>query len=130
MLPATENAPDFGPASWGQSGKTGSDKIENPTAFKIGSSPQQRISFQLWRREMTDRELFGEIAVRKGFCSRVAISKALCRQRCLRKKERHQLIGMILLEQGAIDNSQLISILRHIDMLRPASGPGEIQPAL
>lgn len=84
---------------------------------------------------MTDRELFGEIAVRKGYCQRGDIRKALCRQRSLRRKGEHKLIGMILLEQGAIDNTQLISILRYMDMLSPGradiagQGPGAIQPA-
>ena len=84
---------------------------------------------------MNDRELFGEIAVRKGYCKRGDIRKALCKQRSLRKRGRHKLIGMILLEQGAIDNAQLISILRYIQMLRPAPrdiidlGPGAAQPS-
>lgn len=83
---------------------------------------------------MTDRELFGEIAVRKGFCKRGGIRKALCRQRSLRRKGKHKLIGMILLEQGAIDNSQLISILRHMQTLQPDRpdvidlGPGAPRP--
>lgn len=83
---------------------------------------------------MSNRELFGEIAVRKGYCGRTAIRRALCRQRSLRKHRRHMLIGMIMLEQGAIDNSQLIEILRCIQMLRPNTAqsmnidPGMFQP--
>jgi hypothetical protein len=33
------------------------------------------------------------------------------------------LIGMIMLEQGSIDNAQLIEILRCIQMLRPGTAP-------
>jgi len=74
---------------------------------------------------MSNRELFGEIAVRKGYCKRGDIRRALCRQRSLRGRGRHMLIGMILLEQGSIDNSQLIDILRCIQMLRPGTVPTE-----
>jgi hypothetical protein len=69
---------------------------------------------------MSNRELFGEIAVRKGYCKRGDIRKALCRQRSLKRHGGHMLIGMILLEQAAIDNAQLIEILRCIQTLRPA----------
>lgn len=83
---------------------------------------------------MTNRELFGEIAVRKGFCARSDIRRALCKQRSLRRRGEHKLMGMIMLEQGAIDNAQLISILRYIQMLdgeRPDTidtGPASPQP--
>jgi len=72
---------------------------------------------------MSNREFFGEIAVRKGYCKRGEIRRALCRQRSLRRHGRHMLIGMIMLEQGSIDNAQLIEILRCIQMLRPGTAP-------
>jgi len=72
-------------------------------------------------RTMNYRELFGQIAVRKGYCSRGHIRKALCRQRSLRRQGHNMLIGMILLDQGAVDSTQLIDILRFIHAMRTDS---------
>ncbi|KPJ59434.1 MAG: hypothetical protein AMS15_06980 [Planctomycetes bacterium DG_23] len=62
---------------------------------------------------MVEFRPFGEIAVGLGFCSRQDVEKGLEVQSDLRREGRkHKLIGMILLESGAISSSQLIQILR------------------
>ena len=56
---------------------------------------------------------FGEIAIGMGFSTKEDVDKALEIQRQLKeRKEPHKLIGMIMLEEGMIDTSQLIEILR------------------
>lgn len=59
---------------------------------------------------------FGEIAVGLGFCSREDVEKGLEIQRDLKRKgKKHKLIGMILLETGAISSAQLIQILKYYE---------------
>jgi hypothetical protein len=59
---------------------------------------------------------FGEIAVGLGFCSREDVEKGLEVQRELKRaRKKHKLIGMILLESGAISSAQLIQILRYYE---------------
>ncbi len=58
-------------------------------------------------------EKFGERAVRLGLVTTEQVARALERQKNLRhRKKAHKLTGIILLEQGAITNNQLIDILQ------------------
>ena len=59
------------------------------------------------------REKFGERAVRMGFVTEDEVRGALERQRSLAAEGRpHMLIGMVLLEMGALANDQLIQVLK------------------
>ena len=59
---------------------------------------------------------FGEIVVGLDFCSREDVEKGLEIQRDLKREgEKHKLIGMVLLETGAISSAQLIHILRYYE---------------
>jgi len=59
---------------------------------------------------------FGEIAVGLGFCSSEDVEKGLETQRGLKRKgKKHKLIGMILLERGAISSAHLIQILKYYE---------------
>ncbi len=65
----------------------------------------------------TSREPFGQVAVRKGYVSEQQVYDALARQRGLGERgEKHKLIGMILLEMGALGTTELIDILRLLNV--------------
>ena len=60
-----------------------------------------------------ERERFGERAVRMGFVTEAEVREALRLQRSLAgEKKPHMLIGLVLLEMGALTNEQLIEILK------------------
>ncbi|MBI2899322.1 MAG: hypothetical protein HYY17_04010 [Planctomycetes bacterium] len=62
------------------------------------------------------REPFGQVAIRKGYVSEQQVHEALVQQRCLKEKgEKHKLIGMVLLEMGALGTTELIDVLKHFD---------------
>ena len=66
---------------------------------------------------------FGEIVVGLDFCSREDVEKGLEIQRDLKREgKKHKLIGMILLEIGAISSAQLIQILRYYEEEAEARG--------
>jgi hypothetical protein len=57
---------------------------------------------------------FGDIATRLGYARPEDIEDALKAQReRVARGETHKLIGLVLLEKGAIDTEQLIDILKH-----------------
>src|SRR2546421_5501144 len=59
------------------------------------------------------RARFGEAALQAGFITQPALEKALTVQHERDKKgESHKLLGIILLEMGAISSDQLIGILK------------------
>ncbi len=59
------------------------------------------------------RERFGERAVRMGFIIEADVEAALDRQQELaREGKPHMLIGLVLLQMGALANDQLIAILK------------------
>ena len=63
--------------------------------------------------ESPARERFGERAVRMGFIIEADVEAALDRQRELaREGKPHMLIGLVLLQMGALANDQLIAILK------------------
>ncbi len=70
-------------------------------------------------------ELFGQIAVRKGFVSQRDVDEALARQKELESNGRpHRLIGMIMLEMGLLGTTELIEILRDIRTPGVPAGDG------
>jgi len=65
---------------------------------------------------MSQTEPFGQVAVKMGFCSQEDVDRALEDQRRLNSADKeHKLIGMILLENGALSTGQLIQILKYYD---------------
>ena len=65
---------------------------------------------------MPKYEPFGQVAVKMGFCSQEDVEKALEIQKGLPAQgKEHRLIGLILLESGALSTTQLIQILRYYD---------------
>ena len=63
------------------------------------------------------REPFGQVAVRKGYVTQGQVVDALLRQNdLLQKGSDHKLIGMIMLEMGALGTTELIDILRELDV--------------
>ena len=62
------------------------------------------------------REPFGQIAVRKGYVNQAQVTDTLGRQKQLADSgSSHKLIGMILLEMGALGTTELIDILRELN---------------
>ncbi len=63
--------------------------------------------------ESPAKERFGERAVRMGFIIEADVEAALDRQQELAKEGKpHILIGLVLLQMGALANDQLIAILK------------------
>ncbi len=64
------------------------------------------------------RKLFGEIAVHKGYCHRRDIDHALKIQRKLSASgSPPKMLGLIMLEEGLIDNTQLIDLVVELNKL-------------
>lgn len=65
---------------------------------------------------MKNRELFGEVAVRLGFVKPKDVQVALKIQEAERSaRKKHRLIGLIMLDRGILDNTQLIAVLKEIE---------------
>ena len=68
---------------------------------------------------MARQELFGEIAVRLGFVNRGQVDQALATQKHAQGSgQTHKLIGMHLLDAGALTSAQLIEVLREMERQR------------
>lgn len=68
---------------------------------------------------MARQELFGEIAIRMGFVTKAQVDEALAMQRRAKGNgQAHKLIGMHLLDAGALTNGQLIEVLREMERQR------------
>lgn len=63
------------------------------------------------------RELMGQVAIRKGYLSQGQLEEAIARQK---NGSAHRLLGLILLESGFISNDQLIDVLREIRQITTA----------
>ena len=64
------------------------------------------------------RKLFGELAVQKGYCSRKELKTAQEKQRDMAAHEQHpKMLGLILLQEGTIDNTQFIDLLMELDKI-------------
>ena len=67
------------------------------------------------------REPFGRVAVRRGYVNETQVSDALTRQRQLTETgSPHKLIGMIMLEMGALGTTELIEVLRELNIPAPS----------
>lgn len=68
---------------------------------------------------MARQEMFGEIAIRMGFVKRDQVDDALDSQKRARGNgQAHKLIGMLLLDSGALTSAQLIEVLREMEKQR------------
>jgi hypothetical protein len=64
---------------------------------------------------------FGEMAVALGFCTREDVQRALRAQRHSEQQGKPRvLIGILLVQQGAISTGQLIAVLRQYEEDRDA----------
>ena len=64
---------------------------------------------------------FGRVCVKLGFCTPQDVEKALEIQQTIDKNQKKRvLLGIIMLEQGMIDNAQLIKVLRYYETHPPA----------
>jgi UDP-glucose 4-epimerase len=61
------------------------------------------------------KEFFGEIAIRMGFVSHEQLDEALRLQKEMDRKGTHKLLGMLMLTEGMLSNSQLIQILKYME---------------
>ncbi len=66
------------------------------------------------------KERFGQVAIRRGYVSERQVTDALERQRELAQGgSAHKLIGMIMLEMGALGTTELIEVLRELNVPYP-----------
>ena len=64
------------------------------------------------------RKMFAEMAVRKVYCTQEDIDAALAIQAEKEDHEQHyKMLGLILLQEGMIDNSQFIDLLMDLDKI-------------
>lgn len=62
------------------------------------------------------REPFGQVAIRKGYVTPQQVTEALSRQEDIAAGgHAHKLIGMIMLEMGALGTTELIEVLREMN---------------
>jgi hypothetical protein len=62
------------------------------------------------------REPFGQVAVRKGYVTQLQVTEALARQKDIAAAgAAHKLIGMVMLEMGALGTTELIEVLREMN---------------
>lgn len=65
---------------------------------------------------------FGQVAVRKGYVTDGQVGEALAHQKELvATGAAHKRIGMIMLEMGALDTTELIEVLREMNVDAEAS---------
>jgi len=64
--------------------------------------------------ERTGRELFGQIAVRRGFVSAEHVHEALKIQQDLTHDGKRPLIGIILMELGMLSTTEMIDVLQEV----------------
>ena len=63
------------------------------------------------------RVRFGQTAIQKGYVTQNEVDEALVRQKDIRaRNEPHKLIGMIMLEMGALGTTELIEVLRELNV--------------
>ena len=66
----------------------------------------------------TAKRMFGEMAVRKEYCSQEDVDVALEKQAEMEDHEQHhKMLGLILLQEGMIDNTQFIDLLMDLDKI-------------
>ena len=60
-------------------------------------------------------ERFGEVTIRLGYVTGEQVRRALDQQRDRRAKGSHQLIGLVMLDLGMINNIQLVNVLKEME---------------
>ena len=69
------------------------------------------------------REPFGQAAIRKGYVNTTQVQDALHRQGSIREQGgEHKLIGMIMLEMGLLGTTELIEILKDLNVAHHQNG--------
>lgn len=63
---------------------------------------------------MTTKKAFGATAIERGYVTEEQVEQALATQREQEEGER-KLLGIIMLEAGALDNTQLIEMLQALE---------------
>lgn len=64
------------------------------------------------------RKMFAEMAVRKEYCTQEDVDAALAKQAEMEDHEQHhKMLGLILLQDGIIDNTQFIDLLMDLDKI-------------
>ncbi len=64
------------------------------------------------------KKMFAEMAVRKEYCTQEDVNEALAKQADMEDHEQHhKMLGLILLQEGMIDNSQFIDLLMDLDKI-------------
>jgi hypothetical protein len=94
--------------------------------------PDGYRSFDVYRarEEASQAELFGEVAIRKGFITAAELIRALeLQQGRLQEGQGHELLGLILLKEGMLNNIQLLEVLRYYEAERRRGPPGEPVPS-
>jgi len=73
------------------------------------------------------RQLFAEMAIQKGYCSQKDIEKALKIQGEMKRKHHHpKMLGLILLQEGLVDNSQFLDLLVDLDHVVHDEDPDDL----
>ncbi len=76
------------------------------------------------------REPFGQTAIRKGYVTQPQVEEALSRQKEITQNGApHKLIGMIMLEMGALGTTELIETLREMIVPVPPLRGGRSDPS-
>ena len=80
-------------------------------------NPQKKEERAMTSHSTPAREPFGQVAVRKGFITQQQVAEALTAQSSLLSNgHNHKLIGMIMLEMGMLGTTELIEILRELNV--------------
>jgi len=64
-----------------------------------------------------DNVLMSDLALSKGYCTRQEINKATAIQKKMAAAGETKMLGLILLEEGYIDNMQFIDLLAELEKL-------------
>ncbi|MEK7449482.1 MAG: hypothetical protein AAB019_08360 [Planctomycetota bacterium] len=83
---------------------------------KSVSLSQNKKSVWFKRFIKPSRELFGEVAVRMEFVTKRDVQAALKVQQQLRQRGRNKLIGLIMMEMGLLSTTQLIAVLKELEL--------------
>lgn len=69
------------------------------------------------------KEFFGEIAIRMGFITHEQLDEGLRLQKEMDRQGTHKLLGMLMLQEGMLSNSELIQILKYMEAKAKQKAP-------
>lgn len=97
--------------------------VQNPEQQISRQGKGPAVSTSGWRRSAAVApargcEPFGSRVVRMGFARWGQVEKALAIQKMLDRNGVHRLIGLIMVEMGMIDTTQLLSVLKTYELER------------